>query len=187
MPESNEHREAKWALKGKNATAAICFVVFVGMVGMSYAAVPLYNIFCRVTGYGGTTQVADVAPDQVLDRVMEVRFDANVARDMPWTFQPVETTMQVRVGESAIAYYRATNNADHPVTGTASFNVSPDKAGVYFSKIECFCFTEQVLAAGESIKMPVTFFVDPELAEDENLDKVQTITLSYTFFEVAEG
>ena len=187
MSEHNEHENAKRVLNGKNATAAICVVVFVGMVGLSYAAVPLYNIFCRVTGYGGTTQVAEMAPDQVLDRVMEVRFDANVARNMPWTFQPVQTTMNVRVGESAIAYYKATNMADHPVTGTASFNVSPDKAGSYFSKIECFCFTEQVLAPGESIKMPVTFFVDPDLAEDENLDKVQTITLSYTFFEVAEG
>ena len=174
-------------LSGKNATATICFAVFIGMVGMAYAAVPLYNIFCRVTGYGGTTQVAEAAPDEILERTMEIRFDANVERDMPWNFKPVQNTMSVRVGETAIAFYEATNNADHPVMGTASFNVSPDKAGGYFSKIECFCFTEQVLAPGESIKMPVTFFVDPDLAEDEFLDNVKTITLSYTFFEVAES
>ena len=187
MNERNETEKARLTLKGKNATAAICFGVFIGMVGMAYAAVPLYDMFCRVTGYGGTTQVAEAAPDEVLERLMTVRFDANVANKMPWDFRPQQNTMTVRVGETAIAYYEATNTSDRPVMGTASFNVSPDKAGSYFSKIECFCFTEQVLAPGKTIQMPVTFFVDPDLVQDEYLDTVETITLSYTFFEVAEG
>ena len=173
-------------LRGKNATGLMCAGLFFGMIGMSYAAVPLYNIFCSVTGYGGTTQVAYAAPSQILDRQVTVRFDANVANRMPWDFKPVDTTMDVRVGETAIAFYRATNHSDRAVTGTASFNVSPPKAGSYFSKIECFCFTEQILGPGESIEMPVTFFVDPDMAEDKNLDNVETITLSYTFFEVED-
>lgn len=173
-------------LRGKNATGFICAGIFVGMIGLSYAAVPLYNIFCRVTGYAGTTQVADAAPTQILDRTMTIRFDANVANQMPWTFKPVENTMGVKVGETSIAFYRATNRSDRAVTGTASFNVSPSKAGGYFSKIECFCFTEQTLGPGETVDMPVTFFVDPDIAEDKNLDNVETITLSYTFFEVEE-
>lgn len=174
-------------LRGKNATGLMCAGLFVGMIGLSYAAVPLYNIFCKVTGYGGTTQVAYAAPTQTLDRHVTVRFDANVANKMPWDFKPVETTMGVQVGETAIAFYRATNRSDKPITGTASFNVSPSKAGGYFSKIECFCFTEQTLAAGESIEMPVTFFVDPDIVGDKNLDNVETITLSYTFFEMEDS
>jgi cytochrome c oxidase assembly protein subunit 11 len=187
LTEISQQKTQKHWLRGKNATALLCAGIFVSMVGMSYAAVPLYNIFCRVTGYAGTTQIAYAAPTEILDRAMQIRFDANVARQMPWDFEPVVPTMMVRVGETAIAYYRATNNSDRAVRGTASFNVSPDKAGSYFSKIECFCFTEQVLAPGESVDMPVTFFVDPDLVEDKNLDDVATITLSYTFFEVAEG
>ncbi len=159
---------------------------FAAMIGLSYASVPLYNIFCRVTGYGGTTQVAWAAPIEVLERRITVRFDANVADQMPWDFRPVENTMQVKVGEVALASFRATNRSDKEITGTASFNVSPSKAGSYFNKIECFCFTEQVLGPGETVDMPVTFFVDPEIAGDRNLDKVETITLSYTFFEVEE-
>lgn len=173
-------------LRGKNATGLMCAGLFVGMIGLSYAAVPLYNIFCKVTGYAGTTQVAYAAPTQILDRRVTVRFDANVANKMPWEFKPVDNTLDVRVGETAIAFYRATNHSDKAVTGTASFNVSPSKAGSYFSKIECFCFTEQTLGAGESVEMPVTFFVDPDMVEDANLDNVETITLSYTFFEVEE-
>lgn len=173
-------------LRGKNATGFICAGIFVGMIGLSYAAVPLYNIFCRVTGYAGTTQIAYAAPTQILDRTMTIRFDANVAHQMPWDFKPVENTMGVKVGEPSIAFYRATNHSDRTVTGTASFNVSPSKAGSYFSKIECFCFTEQSLGPGETIDMPVTFFVDPDIAGDKNLDNVETITLSYTFFEVEE-
>lgn len=173
-------------LRGKNATGLMCAGLFVGMIGLSYAAVPLYNIFCRVTGFGGTTQVAYAAPTQILDRHMTIRFDANVAHKMEWDFKPVQNTMDVRVGETAIAFYRATNHSDKPITGTASFNVSPSKAGSYFSKIECFCFTEQTLAAGESVEMPVTFFVDPDIADDKNLDNVETITLSYTFFKVED-
>lgn len=173
-------------LRGRNATGLICAGIFVAMVGLSYASVPLYNIFCRVTGYGGTTQVAWAAPAEVLERRVTIRFDANVAHQMPWDFKPVKNTLEVNVGETALAWYRATNRSDKAVKGTASFNVAPPKAGSYFSKIECFCFTEQVLGAGETVDMPVTFFVDPEIAGDKNLDKVEIITLSYTFFEVDE-
>lgn len=156
------------------------------MVGLAYAAVPLYDLFCRVTGYGGTTQTAEVAPEQALDRRITVRFDAGVARDMPWAFQPVERQMTLRVGETALAFYRAVNDGPTPITGTATFNVTPLKAGQYFSKIECFCFTEQTLAPGQSVDMPVQFFVDPAIAEDRNLDDVKTITLSYTFFRQSD-
>lgn len=173
-------------LRGKNATGMICAGIFVGMIALSYASVPLYNIFCRVTGYGGTTQVAWAAPTEVLERRMTVRFDANVAHQMPWDFKPVENTVQVNVGETVLAWYRATNHSDKEVKGTASFNVSPSKAGGYFSKIECFCFTEQILGPGETVDMPVTFFIDPDIAGDKNLDNVETITLSYTFFEVED-
>lgn len=153
------------------------------MLGMSFAAVPLYDLFCRVTGYGGTTSVSDAAPDVILDREVTVRFAASVDRGMPWTFRPVETSMKVRIGETGLAFYEATNPTDRPVAGTASFNVTPFSAGGYFTKIACFCFTEQVLQPGETVKMPVTFYVDPSIMEDEEAALVHTITLSYTFHE----
>lgn len=160
-----------------------CGVVVAGMVGMAYAAVPLYDLFCRVTGYGGTTQIAQYDPGAILDREVSVRFDASVNRDFPWAFEPLQREMTVRVGETALAFYRATNTTDRPVTGIASYNVTPFKAGPYFSKLECFCFNEQTLQPGESMDMPVIFFVDPLMDEEERLDDVRTITLSYTFFE----
>lgn len=163
-----------------------CGVVVAGMVGMAYAAVPLYDLFCRVTGYGGTTQIAQYDPGAILDREVSVRFDASVNRDFPWAFEPLQREMTVRVGETALAFYRATNTTDRPVTGIASYNVTPFKAGPYFSKLECFCFNEQTLQPGESMDMPVIFFVDPLMDEEERLDDVRTITLSYTFFE-ADG
>ncbi|WP_421792486.1 cytochrome c oxidase assembly protein [Hyphobacterium sp.] len=175
-------------LQNKNSRLLITLgTVAVTMVGAAYAAVPLYNLFCQVTGYGGTTQVASEAADRVLDRVVEVRFDASTERGMPWTFEPVQTSMTVQVGETNLAFYRVTNNADRPVTGVASYNVTPFKAAPYFSKLECFCFIEQTLQPGESMEMPVLFFVDPLIEEERRMDDVRTITLSYTFFEQAEG
>lgn len=182
MTNSNGQNDEK---RGRNrATALVCLGVVVGMVGMAYAAVPLYDIVCRVTGWGGTTQTADILPDTILDRVMTVRFDSNVSKDIPWRFKPVKREMDLKVGEQGLAFFEATNQSDEYILGTATFNVAPLKAGQYFTKIDCFCFTEQILAPGETVDMPVTFFVDPEIANDRNLDEVTTITLSYTFFRV---
>ena len=152
------------------------------MLAAAYAAVPLYNTFCRVTGFGGTTQVAATQSDKVIDRVIAIRFDANVSGALPWAFQPMRREVSLRVGENAVAYYQAQNLGDRTITGTAVFNVTPQKAGQYFSKVECFCFTEQTLAPGASADLPVAFYVDPEIAGDRNLDDVTTITLSYTFY-----
>ena len=157
--------------------------VFVaGMGGLAYASVPLYEIFCRVTGYGGTTQVAAIESDQVIDRVMKIRFDSNVNPALGWAFDPVLKSMELKVGENALAFYQAENQSDETIVGTATFNVTPDKAGLFFNKVDCFCFTEQVLQPGQKVDMPVTFFIDPSIVEDPNLDDVTTITLSYTFF-----
>ncbi|MBV8169750.1 MAG: cytochrome c oxidase assembly protein [Alphaproteobacteria bacterium] len=156
-------------------------MIALGMGGMAYASVPLYRLFCQVTGFAGTTQRAEVAPQQTGDRTITVRFDSTVA-DVPWTFEPEQRSVTLKVGETALIAYKAHNNSRIPITGTATFNVSPPKAGQYFDKIQCFCFTEQTLKAGETVDMPVTFFVDPAIAQDRNLDDVNTITLSYTFF-----
>ncbi|GFO82907.1 MAG: cytochrome c oxidase assembly protein CtaG [Methyloceanibacter sp.] len=153
-----------------------------GMVGLSFAAVPLYRMFCQATGYGGVPQVADVAPDTVLDRTIKVRFDTNVDRDLPWQFSAEQRAVDVRIGESALVFFKAHNNTDEAVSGTAGFNVSPEIAGRYFTKIECFCFKQQTLAAGQSVEMPVTFFVDPKFADDESTKNIEEITLSYTFY-----
>ena len=168
-------------------TAVVAAGVVVGMMGAAYAAVPLYRMFCQVTGFGGTTQVAEKAPVAVGERIITVRFNADTARGMPWKFQPQQRAVSLKVGQQALALYEAANPTDRRIVGTSTFNVTPLKAGPYFSKIECFCFTEQALAPGQSIDMPVSFFVDPEISNDRNLDDVKTITLSYTFFEVADG
>ncbi len=160
-----------------------CFSVVILMTGLSFAAVPLYDLFCRVTGFGGTTQQAEAASETVGNTMVTVTFDASLHRDMPWQFKAVEPRIELRTGETGMAFYRATNMSDRPVTGTASFNVTPQKAGYYFTKIECFCFTEQTLQPGQSVDMPVQFYVDPEIERDPNTDEVRTITLSYTFFE----
>ncbi len=166
-----------------NTLLALALVgVVAGMAGMAYAAVPLYRLFCQVTGYGGTTRVAVAAPAAALDRAITVRFDAVVSPSLPWVFEPMARAIEVKVGERALAYYRVTNLSDRPVAGRATFNVTPHKAGLYFNKVHCFCFDAQVLQPGEVAAMPVTFFVDPEIAQDPNLDEVTTITLSYTFF-----
>jgi cytochrome c oxidase assembly protein subunit 11 len=174
-------------LSGNVKVLAICLGLAVGMVGMGYAAVPLYDLFCRVTGYGGTTQVAQYDPDQILDRTVRVRFDASRSRGFPWEFEPLQREMTVRVGETALAFYRVTNPTDEPVTGLATYNVTPFKMGPYFAKLECFCFTEQTLGPGESMDMPVVFFIDPLMDEERRMDDVQTVTLSYTFFAATDS
>lgn len=153
-----------------------------GMVGLSFAAVPLYELFCQVTGFGGTTQRAEGTVSQVSERLMTVRFNADVNGDLPWSFAAEEREMTVRVGENRLAFYRARNDSSLPATGVATFNVTPAKAGQYFNKVQCFCFNEQTLQPGQDMEMGVSFFVDPAIEEDPNLDNVKTITLSYTFF-----
>ena len=154
------------------------------MLGLAFAAVPLYRIFCQMTGYAGTTQRAVKASDTVLERTVTVRFDATVGPSLPWTFEPVQREVKVKFGETALAFYRATNTSSKPVVGTASFNVTPDQVGIYFNKLECFCFTEQRLEPGESVDMPVSFFVDPAMVKDKDAAHIGQITLSYTFFPV---
>lgn len=168
----------------RNARVAIvCAGVVTGMVGLAYASVPLYDLFCRITGFGGTPQVAASTDGvEILDREVNVRFDANVAPGLPWTFTPDRTIMRVRIGEMNTMAYRAKNVSDQPTVGTATFNVAPDAAGAYFSKIACFCFTEQRLEPGQEIEMGVSFYVDPAIVDDADTDRVGTITLSYTFF-----
>lgn len=169
------------ASQQKRRTAAMLAVLVLGMVGLSFAAVPLYRLFCAVTGYGGTTQIATAAPEQSARRIT-VRFDANVAANMAWAFsapKPVE----LAVGETGLAAYKGRNPTSRPILGTATYNVVPARAGVYFNKIQCFCFTEQLLMPGEEKEFPVTFFVDPAIEDDPDLASVTTIPLSYTFFD----
>ncbi|HYE00659.1 MAG TPA: cytochrome c oxidase assembly protein [Alphaproteobacteria bacterium] len=157
-------------------------VVF-GMIGLSFASVPFYRWFCQVTGFGGTTQVAAEAPAQVLDREVTVRLNADVHPDLPWSFRPEVRSVTLKVGQSAIVSYRATNTSKVPLTGTATYNVTPDKAGVHFVKTQCFCFSEQRIEPGQTVELPVYFYVDPSIASDRNADDVDTVTLSYTFFK----
>ncbi|SEM74293.1 cytochrome c oxidase assembly protein subunit 11 [Pseudorhodobacter antarcticus] len=166
-----------------NKTAAQLTGVAVLMVSLSFAAVPFYDWFCRVTGFGGTPLVASVAPDVILDQTITIRFDASKDRDMPWEFKPMQREMEVRIGETGLAFYEAYNPTDRAVGGMASYNVAPDAAGGFFTKIACFCFTEQVLQPGERVQMPVTFFVDPSIVTDREGKFVHEITLSYTFYE----
>ncbi len=166
-------------------TVAACVVFVAGMVGASFAAVPLYRLFCQVTGYGGTTQRADTAPENVVDRYVTVRFDANVANGLGWSFRPMQREVRVRLGEIGEAKFFAENRTRTASHGTAGFNVAPGPAGIYFNKMECFCFTEQALQPGESMEMPVTFFVDPAMVDSLELANINTITLSYTFYPAA--
>jgi cytochrome c oxidase assembly protein subunit 11 len=178
----NDPRQQR--LRRRNRTTALVAACAVaGMVGAAYASVPLYRLFCQVTGYGGTPQIAEQAPESAGERMITVRFNADTARDLPWRFRPEQREVTLKVGEQALAFYSASNPSDRRITGTATFNVTPLKAGPYFNKIECFCFTEQVLEPGGSVDMPVSFFVDPDISKDPTLDDVRTITLSYTFFE----
>jgi cytochrome c oxidase assembly protein subunit 11 len=166
--------------------AACCGTVVVGMVGAAYAAVPLYNWFCKTTGFGGTTQVADKAPDHILDRSLTIRFDSNVTSGLPWKFEPEQNAIQVRVGEVATVHYKVVNEAAREITAQASYNVSPPTVGAYFDKINCFCFTEQRLKPGETREMTVVFYVDPSIVKDHDQDDLNIITLSYTFYRLRE-
>src|SRR5436190_17970010 len=167
--------------------AAACGVFVAAMVGAAYAAVPLYNWFCRTTGFGGTTQVATAAPSHVLDRKLKVRFDANVAGGLPWRFEPEQNLIELKVGEVVTVSYRVVNESARETVGVASYNVSPPTAGAYFSKINCFCFTDQRLKAGEKRDMAVVFFVAAELVKDSEQDGLDTITLSYTMYPVRQA
>lgn len=155
-----------------------------GMVGLSFAAVPLYRIFCQATGYNGTPQRAAAAPKEVLDKTIRIRFDGNVDHGLPWRFAPEKASMDVKIGETTLAYFKATNLSDSAITGSAVFNVAPEQAGLYFTKIECFCFKQQTLAAGQTAEMPVTFFVDPKIVDDADTKNIDEITLSYTFYRI---
>jgi cytochrome c oxidase assembly protein subunit 11 len=168
----------------QNRTAAWLALVVLVMVSLSFAAVPFYRWFCQVTGYAGTTSVAKVAPGPVLDQTVRIRFDASVERGMPWVFKPEVRLMDLKIGETGIAFYTATNPTDHVIAGQASYNVSPDQAGGYFTKIECFCFTQQILQPGQTVEMPVTFYVDPAIAKDPEAQYIHEITLSYTFHQI---
>ena len=156
--------------------------MFASMIGVTYASVPLYQLFCQITGYGGTTQKAESAPSSVLDRMITVRFDANVSSGLPWEFQPKQREVTIRLGETVDVAYVAKNIFNVPTRGKASFNVTPELAGAYFNKLQCFCFTDTTLKPGETLDMPVQFFVDPEIINEVDLKDIKTITLSYTFF-----
>lgn len=169
--------------KTRNARTALIFGgVAAAMVGLSFAAVPAYRAFCQVTGWGGVTQRAEEGARVTLAREITIRYDASISEGLSWRFKPEQVSQTLHIGESGLAFFEAENLSSKPVTGRATYNVSPSKAGIFFKKIECFCFTEQTLQPGEKVSMPVTFFVDPALADDPNLDDVQTITLAYTFF-----
>ena len=163
----------------------ICGVVFVGMVGAAYAAIPFYRAFCQATGYGGTVRKAEAAPDKVLAQTLQIRFDTNV-RGVPWDFTAEQTSQTVKIGETAVATFKVTNRSDRPVTARAVFNVVPEQAAVYFRKLSCFCFSDQTVAAGATVEMPVLYFVDPKYAEDFETKNGRSITLSYTFFPATD-
>jgi cytochrome c oxidase assembly protein subunit 11 len=167
---------------GKSGTVAGTLLMLAFSVGLVVASVPLYRLVCDLTGLGGSTNIAKQGSSEVSERTITVRFDTNVAKDLPWRFEPQQRQITVKLGETALVFFTAKNLSAVPVQGTATFNVTPFKVGQYFSKIECFCFTEQVLQPGETVEMPVSFFVDPKLATDETTDEVKTLTLSYTFF-----
>lgn len=176
----------KKKLKRDMIVAASCGAVVALMVGASYAAVPFYNWFCKTTGYGGTTQVAEKAPDQILDRTIAVRFDSNVTPGLPWKFVPEQNEVRVRIGEVVTVQYKVVNQAAREITAQASYNVSPPQVGIYFNKINCFCFTEQTLKAGETREMAVVFYIDPSIVKDRDQDGLNTITLSYTFYRLPD-
>ncbi len=172
------------ALNKNTSTALSLLMIVVGMVMLSYASVPLYRIFCNVTGFGGTTTTS-IEPSKVMtDRDITVRFDATVFQGLPWKFEAEQKLIKGKVGENELVFFRATNLSDKPTTGTATYNVTPHKVGEYFAKIQCFCFEEQTLQPGETVEMPVSFYIDPELLNDDDAQEVTTITLSYTFFPV---
>lgn len=172
------------AMSGPAKTVAQTVSVVLLMGGLAWASVPFYNWFCSVTGFGGTPGQVTANSEETLDQTIKVRFDGSLNGSMPWHFKPVINEMEIRIGETGLAFYEAYNPTDHPVAGQAAYNVTPYAAGAFFEKIECFCFTEQVLAPGERVQMPVSFFVDPEIVKDRDGKYVHTITLSYTFYEI---
>lgn len=176
--------EPKSTLRRDMMVASVCGVVVAAMIGLSYASVPFYNWFCRTTGYAGTTQVSEKAPDHVLGRTLTIRFDSNVAPGLPWKFEPEENEINVRIGEVTTAHYKVTNMAAREITAQAGYNVSPPQIGGYFNKINCFCFTQQTMKPGETREMTVVFYVDPSIAKDSDQDNLNTITLSYTFYRI---
>jgi len=171
-------------MEKKAKIAIIAGLAPILMFGAAFAGVPLYKLFCEKTGYNGTTSVAKRAASSISNQQIKVRFDANVMPNVPWRFSPEQSEVSLRLGENGLAFYRVTNNSDHPITAIANYNVTPHKAAIYFQKLECFCFKNQTLAAGETREMPVIFYVDPRLASDAKTSDVSQVTLSYTFFEV---
>jgi cytochrome c oxidase assembly protein subunit 11 len=168
----------------RNTRLAWTMVLIVGgMLGLSYAAVPLYEAFCRATGFGGTPLIAQSDDHPVIARTMVVRFDSNTDPALPWRFEPEQRSVTVHLGEQKLVYFRATNQSDRPIVGTATYNITPEASARWFNKIQCFCFTEQLLKPGQTIDMPVLFFVDPDMDKDRRFDDVHTVTLSYTFYE----
>jgi cytochrome c oxidase assembly protein subunit 11 len=180
------HHHEKGPLRRDILVAACCGALVASMVGAAYAAVPFYNWFCKTTGFGGTTQVSERAPDHILGRMLTIRFDSNVTPGLPWKFQPEQNEIQVRIGEVATVHYKVINEAAREIAGQASYNVTPPTIGAYFAKINCFCFTEQRLKAGETREMTVVFYVDPSIVKDHEQDDLNTITLSYTFYRLRE-
>jgi cytochrome c oxidase assembly protein subunit 11 len=178
---SQNNRSDRRKLSRNSFVALVCGVVFLGMVGAAFAAVPFYRAFCQATGYGGTVRKAEAKPDKVLDQTLQIRFDTNV-RGLPWDFTAEQTDQTVKIGATQVALFKVTNHSDKPVTARAVFNVAPEQAGVYFRKLSCFCFSDQTVAAGATVEMPVLYFVDPKYAEDFETKNGKTITLSYTFF-----
>jgi cytochrome c oxidase assembly protein subunit 11 len=166
--------------------AIVCAITFFGMVGAAFAAVPIYRAFCQVTGYGGAVRRAEAAPDKISDQTLTVSFDTNV-RGLPWDFTAEQRAQTMRIGETKLAFFKVTNHADHPVTARALFNVTPDQAGTYFRKLQCFCFSDQTVGAGQTVEMPVLYFVDPKFAQDINTKGVTDVTLSYTFFPAVDA
>ncbi|HEY5794377.1 MAG TPA: cytochrome c oxidase assembly protein [Bosea sp. (in: a-proteobacteria)] len=173
--------------KNLGRTALICAGVVMGMTGLSFAAVPLYDMFCKATGFGGTPKVGTAATGTILDRTMSVRFDANVAPGLGWKFEPESPEISLRVGETKTVFYKITNKTDRASTGIASYNIAPEKGAAFFVKIQCFCFTEHTLQPGESLEAPVVFYIDPEIAANRELDGLKAITLSYTYFASKAG
>lgn len=167
--------------------ALICTGAFVFMIGAAYGAVPLYRAFCQLTGFDGTPRRASAAADRVLDRPLTIRFDANVRGGLPWTFTAEQTTQEIKLGETKVAFFKVRNNSDKPITARAVFNVTPESAGPYFQKLQCFCFTDQTVAAGATVDMPVLYYVDPKFADDIDTKGEPQVTLSYTFFPAVDG
>lgn len=175
-------KTAKDLTARRNARVGLlCAAAFFGMVGAAYASVPLYKLFCQLTGFDGTVRKADLAPTRILDREVTIRFDSNI-RELPWTFSTEQVSQQIRIGDTGLAFFKVTNNSDQPMTGRAIYNVVPEQAGPYFQKLECFCFSNQTIAAGQTVEFPVVYFVDPQYADDPETKGKGEITLSYTFF-----